>query len=243
MSLIRTKIIKTASTSQTAKGLSLGPLAAQLRAVFLTGARRLRHAPPWTHLATLFTLHIVGALLIKGFLNSRHPGRLAALSALVSGLAVCLWARKCLSGKLPSPWVRLLPALCYAFFIAAMSHQPLRGVRLPVSGDAFHPAVYACLAVFLGWFRLPVLQERRLVPFALWVTVPGALFALTYEWHQSWIPGRCSSASDVLLDLIGLCLGTGVVVWLHRWAPQWSTTEARSATQEPSTAKVTASRP
>ncbi len=243
MPLIRTQSPKTASTSQTAKGLSLGSFAAQLCALVRTGARRLRHAPPWTHLATLFTLHIVGALLIKGFLNSRHPGRLAALSGLVAGLAVCLWARKRFTGKLPSPWVRLLPALCYAFFIASMSHQPLGGVRLPVSGDAFHPVVYACLAVFLGWFRLPVLQERRLVPFALWVAVPGALFAFTDEWHQSWIPGRCRSASDVLLDLIGLCLGTGGVVFLHRWAPQWKTTEAKTATQEPSTAKVTASRP
>ncbi len=243
MALIRTQTTKNPSASQTADNLMMPRAAAGAGRVFITVFCFFRYAHPWLHLAALFAVHIVGAFLIEGFMNVRHPGRLAALSALVAGFAVSLWAWRRYAGALSPPWIRLVPALCYAFFITAMSHQPLRGVRLPVSGDAFHPVIYACLAVFWGWFRLAVLRGRHIVPFALWVIAPGVLFAITDEWHQSWIPGRCSSASDIFLDLVGLILGTGVTVFLHRWAPQWTAAAPATLAQEPNTVRVTANSP
>lgn len=243
MPLIRTQTTKNPSASQTTKGSTMPSAAAWSGRVFIAVFRFFRYAHPWVHLAALFGVHITGAFLIEGFINIRHPGRLAALSALVSGFVVSLWAWKRYAGTLSPPWIRLVPALCYAFFIAAMSHQPLRGVRLPVSGDAFHPVVYACLAVLWGWFRLSVLRSRQIVPFALWVIAPGALFAVTDEWHQSRVPGRCSSASDIFLDMVGLILGTGVTVFLHRWAPQWTAAAPAVPAQEPNTVRVIANRP
>ena len=243
MSLVRTQTTKNPSASQTMKGCSMISAAAQLHRLLAAGLRRLRHTHPWTHLTALFGVHILAAFFIHGFISSRHPGRLVALSALAAGLAVCLWGRRRYAGISSPSWIRLLPVLCYAFFITAMSHQPLRGVSLPVSGDVFHPIVYACLAVFLGWFRVSALRGRQFIPFALWVLVPGTLFAITDEWHQSWVPGRCSSASDVFLDLLGLGIGTGVVVLLHRWAPQWNPDKSGAPFQEPKTVRVTASKP
>lgn len=243
MPLIRTQTTKNLAASQRAKGSSFASAAAWLEGGVRVGMHLLRQAHPWTHLAALFSLHIAGAVLINGFISRRHPARLAALSGLVLGFAVCLWARKRYGQGLSHPWIRLLPVLCYAFFIVAMSHQALHGVRMPVSGDAFHPVVYASLAVFLGWFRIPVLQTRGLASFALWVIGPGVLFAVSDEWHQSWVPGRCSSVSDVFLNLIGLCLGTGVVVFLRWWAPQWNAASHTGPVHEPTTVRVTAKRP
>ncbi|MEJ5364480.1 MAG: VanZ family protein [Desulfosoma sp.] len=217
--------------------------AAPLGRLFAEALRRLREAHPWTHLAALFGSHILGAFFIDGFISSRHPGRLAALSALGAGLAVCLWGRKRYPEMQSPPWLRLLPVLCYAFFITAMSHEPLRGVRLPVSGNAFHPIVYACLAVFLGWLMISLLYRRLFVPFGFWVLAPGTLFAISDEWHQSWVPGRCSSALDVFLDVMGLGIGIGVVIFLQRWAPRWNPRSAGPALQDPMTVRVTANKP
>jgi len=243
MPLVRTQTTKNPSASQTMKGCSMRSAAAHRGRLLAEGLRRLRDAHPWTHLAVLFGLQILGAFFLKGFLSSRHPGHLVALSALAAGLAACLWARRRYAGISSPSWIRLLPVLCYAFFITVMSHQPLRGVRLPVSGDVFHPMVYASLAVFLGWFRISALRGQQFIPFALWVLVPGTLFAITDEWHQSWVPGRSSSASDVFLDLLGLSLGIGIVRCLHRWAPQWHSDKPDAPFQEPMTVRVTASKP
>lgn len=243
MPLIRTQTTKNRPASQMVKGSAMTSAAVRLGRLLAEGLRRLRNAHPWTHLAAIFGFHIMGAFFIHGFISVRHPVRLVALSALPAGLAVCLWGRKRYADA-PSPsWIRLLPVFCYAFFITAMSHQALGGVRLPVSGDAFHPIVYACLAVFLGWSQVSALRGGQIIPFALWVLGPGMLFAITDEWHQSWVPGRCSSASDVFLDLIGLSIGMGVVALLHRWAPRWNSLKPGVPFQEPMTVRVAANKP
>lgn len=200
-------------------------------------------AHPWTHLAALFALHVVGIFLVKGFIDAGHPERLAPLLTLFLGLVFCLWALWRYRDSEAPHWVCAIPALLYAFFISALSHQPLQGVRLPVSGNVFHPVVYGCMAVYLGWFRLSVLRNRGLMPFILWIILPGTVLALSDEWHQSWIPGRCSSATDVLLDLIGLGIGTAITLQLTRRAPQWNPHHAVPLRQEPIKLRVTARRP
>ena len=37
------------------------------------------------------------------------------------------------------------------------------------------------------------------------------IFAALDEWHQSFVPGRTSSVSDVGMDLVGITLG--MVIW------------------------------
>jgi len=41
----------------------------------------------------------------------------------------------------------------------------------------------------------------------------ATLYGISDEWHQSYTPGRCPSAQDVLIDAAGALLG--VFVW-HR---------------------------
>ncbi|WP_170161757.1 VanZ family protein [Desulfosoma caldarium] len=194
-------------------------------------------------MATLFALHLAAGILVKGFLSLHRVERLVPMSALALGLGFCLWAQRPTTKAHTKGWMRLGPALIYSFFIAAMSHQPLTGVRLPVSANLFHPVEYACLAVLWGWFCLPVLSRHGSLAFAGWVFVPGILFALSDEWHQSWVPGRFSSPWDVVLDAIGLCAGAAAVVTLSRWAPPWNPALWPELDQECTNIRVTARSP
>ena len=36
------------------------------------------------------------------------------------------------------------------------------------------------------------------------------------EWHQSFVPGRYPSATDVVLDSLGIGLALGVLAWFER---------------------------
>ncbi|MGQ9670093.1 MAG: VanZ family protein [Desulfosoma sp.] len=194
-------------------------------------------------MAAVFALHLAAGMLIKGFLDPHHLERLVPLSALALGLGFCLWAHTHNQKAHQTYWMRLVPDVLYAFFIAAMSHQPLTGVRLPVSANLFHPVEYACLAMLWGWFCLPVRARRGSLAFGGWVFLPGILFALSDEWHQSWVPGRFCSAWDVVLDAIGLCAGMAAVTALSHWAPLWHPARRHEPDQDWTKASVTARSP
>lgn len=220
--IIRLQTNKNTALRQTPKGSERRSLLGVAVDFFCAGVRPVRSASPWNLMAIAFALHLVAGMLVKGFLTLHRVERLVPMSALALGLGYCLWAQRHNWKAHQKAWMRLVPALLYSFFIAAMSHQPLTGVRLPVSADLFHPVEYACLAVLWGWFCLPVLSRRGSLAFAGWILVPGILFALSDEWHQSWVPGRFSSVWDVVLDAVGLCAGTAAVMALSRWAPLWN---------------------
>jgi len=78
--------------------------------------------------------------------------------------------------------------------------------------NATHIPLFAglgiCLAMTLAHWR----WTRR----AAWTLAAGVGYAIFDEWHQSWVPARSASVSDVLLDGIGLALGLVTVRLLSR---------------------------
>ncbi|HSG18522.1 MAG TPA: VanZ family protein [Anaerolineae bacterium] len=114
-----------------------------------------------------------------------------------------------------------LPALAWAGVIYFVSAQPkeafvrfgLSGALLPIAG---HLITYAVLMVLLVIAlrvggRLPV-EQSCVVAFLL-----VALFGLSDEYHQSFVPGRTATMWDWLVDLLGAGLA-----WLaiNRWNGQ-----------------------
>ena len=100
-----------------------------------------------------------------------------------------------------------LPALAWAGLIYFVSAQPkeafvrlgLTGTLLPIAG---HLITYAVLMVLLiialrVGGRLPA-QQSCVVAFLL-----VALYGLTDEYHQSFVPGRTATMWDWLVDLFG----------------------------------------
>lgn len=113
-------------------------------------------------------------------------------------------------GKILALWG---PVALYGAGIAWLSHQPNLSPPLGLPDWPMHIAEYAGLAALtaraLGRTRIglgPAGVAAGL--FAL------AVFAVTDEWHQSFVPGRHASATDVLSDVTGaaLALVTGLIM-------------------------------
>jgi hypothetical protein len=111
-----------------------------------------------------------------------------------------------LSGAL----LRWLPVVVWAGLIFGLSSIPDLGTGLGgwdlVLRKLAHAAEYAVLGALLQRAL-----GRPWVAFAA-----GALYAVSDELHQSFVPGREGSALDVALDAVGVAVG--VAVWRRAWA-------------------------
>jgi VanZ family protein len=100
------------------------------------------------------------------------------------------------------PFVRLwLPVLVWAAVIFTFSAIPDLGTGLGgwdlVLRKIAHVVEYAILGALL--FRA---TGRARVAFGL-----GVLYAMTDEFHQTFVPGRVGAAHDVVIDAAGIALG------------------------------------
>ena len=76
-----------------------------------------------------------------------------------------------------------------------------------------HLSEYFILAVLLTRAfdgRIEAGTEKRHALFAVGI---ATLYAISDEWHQSFVPSRTSSAHDVLIDAIGAICGACVYHW------------------------------
>jgi VanZ family protein len=39
-----------------------------------------------------------------------------------------------------------------------------------------------------------------------WILIIGCLYALSDEFHQSFVPGRTSELGDIIADCLGICM-------------------------------------
>ena len=85
------------------------------------------------------------------------------------------------------------------------SAQQSVGPELPAFTRVIaHFSEYALLTALWGWALLPVLGGRALVAAA----VIAFIYAISDEFHQSFVPGRDSDPVDVLVDTIGIATAT-----------------------------------
>ena len=111
-----------------------------------------------------------------------------------------------------------LPLVAWMGLIFWLSSQP-EPLDLPepwqksLVGISGHVLGYAGLGI-LWWRALAAGQSasaRRTLALALLLTT---LYAISDEYHQTFVPGRSGTPADVLIDAAGAVLG----LWLvHRW--------------------------
>lgn len=104
------------------------------------------------------------------------------------------------------PTVAWLLVALWMVAIFAVSAQP----QLPHLPDSLldllfkktaHATAYAILcALWLNAFRTAALPQKVAVPLALFLTFG---YAISDEWHQTFVPGRHGQPSDVLIDTTG----------------------------------------
>jgi len=90
----------------------------------------------------------------------------------------------------------------------------------PTLQNALHVPAYAALAgawcwALRAWLRVSIVQ-------AIGAFAVASAYGVFDEWHQSFVPGRYASLTDVVLDVAGAALG----IWLAAWASRYA---ARSA--------------
>lgn len=77
-----------------------------------------------------------------------------------------------------------------------------------------HFSIYTALGMSATgfFFTFEKLTKKRQVIFAI---ILGCLYATTDELHQLFTPGRSGQITDVLLDSVGVIIGTGIItlVW------------------------------
>ena len=98
-----------------------------------------------------------------------------------------------------------LPVIAWAALIFAFSSIPDLGTGLGgwdlVLRKLAHAGEFAVLGALLARAT-----DRAVVAFAL-----GALYAVSDELHQMFVPGRLGSPRDVAIDTVGVAVG--VLLW------------------------------
>ena len=86
----------------------------------------------------------------------------------------------------------------------------------PSLQNAMHVPAYACLAWAWHWALGAWLRSSTAQ------TISTCAIASTYgvfdEWHQSFVPGRYGSFTDVMLDIAGAVFGLWLASWVNRHA-------------------------
>ena len=127
-------------------------------------------------------------------------------------------------GPLISRWLPILAWMGLIFVGSSRSDLPTHpneGVDT-VAKKAIHGAEYGVLAALL-WRALA--QGKGSTEDSLTLKVLGVslLYALSDELHQHFIPGRCGSLKDVLIDGISI---VAALAFLRRWS--WPESHASS---------------
>jgi VanZ family protein len=108
--------------------------------------------------------------------------------------------------------LRLIAPLLWMALIFWMSSRSTVGPDLPeFTRWIAHFTEYATLAALWFWALAPVLGRQALIAAA----AISALYALSDEWHQSFVPGRDSDPKDFLIDCVGITAG----LWLAQRVP------------------------
>jgi VanZ family protein len=104
-------------------------------------------------------------------------------------------------------WV---PAAAWAgllFFLSSLPDVP--GPRgIPYGDKVGHFVLYAVLGACLSFGRA---RSGWALPHALVLAV-GALYGLSDEWHQMFVPGRTPDLADWVADVAGLLTGYVVII-------------------------------
>lgn len=121
------------------------------------------------------------------------------------------------------PWLtRWWPVILMVFLIFLASSIP--GDQMPYAGDwdfsvkkGGHMTGYALLALSLMRGQ----KRREKINFVL-ALVGCGLYALSDEFHQSFVPGRNAAWMDVGIDLMGASIGLFIFGYI-RSVRQWVT--------------------
>jgi VanZ family protein len=114
--------------------------------------------------------------------------------------------------------LRSLPAILYMAMIFLMSATPGEQVPVVIDDRVGHFVLYFGLGVMLMFAAAGFSGEGMTLRHVAGAFVVAAIFAVTDEWHQSFVHGRDSSLRDLLFDFLGAG-SAQVLLWSFAGAP------------------------
>ena len=110
------------------------------------------------------------------------------------------------------------PALFWMAGTFYVSHQSVVSIPMGAPDYVAHGISYAGLGLMLmrglAGGRLSAMSWRRV----LIATVLAGLYGVTDEFHQSFVPGRHPSFSDIVADTVGALAGSSLAAFVGAWA-------------------------
>jgi len=125
----------------------------------------------------------------------------------------------------------IFPACAYGgliFYLSSLSLPPEEAPSFWGLDKIIHFTEYYIFGYFI--FRCFALREistfpqRQAILLTIWI---GVFYAMTDEWHQSFVPGRDPSVWDALFDALGVAFaaltfrGIRKQVRLVKWIENW----------------------
>jgi hypothetical protein len=126
-------------------------------------------------------------------------------------------------------WLPVLAWLALIFWSSSRSSVPEPGKTIGLSRDitnyCAHALVFGVL-VLLTW-RLVAARTLHLPAVATLWSLPSAgifaaLYAVSDEFHQRFVPGRSADVRDWLADVVGILVVLALLVW-------WRTRKSQTA--------------
>lgn len=120
-------------------------------------------------------------------------------------------------------WLPLFLWMGWIYWISARPATPHPGHKLGVSDDLFD---YSAHAFTFGLLTILVWRALRKRPnaastaslHAIWLSaIIAALYAVSDEVHQSFVPGRWAKVEDWLADMAGVLLASILLLAWQRW--------------------------
>ncbi len=107
-------------------------------------------------------------------------------------------------------WVAWAAAI---FIGSSVPGQSLPDLSVFSTDKLLHTGVYAVLS----WFGVRALRfffpQWPLIKIYLFTFLINGLYALSDEWHQSFVPNRSCEVFDVLADMAGILITIGLYHW------------------------------
>jgi len=115
-----------------------------------------------------------------------------------------------------------LPVILWSSIIFSFSNRPTISASYFDPLDfiikkAAHLTEYAILfslifrAFYQSWY-----PKKGIDYWENMALISTLIFAISDEWHQSFITGRTATIRDILIDFIGILIGLSIIKWLNK---------------------------
>ena len=120
------------------------------------------------------------------------------------------------------PLVLTLIYCSVIFILSSIPGAELSGIQTP--DYILHAVEYSVLGLLLCWWRAAAGEPAARA--VIQAIIIGSLYGITDEFHQYFVPGRCTSVSDWFADTAGTAAGA----WIFAWAKTFRKNSRRNIT-------------